>query len=438
MAEDSRPAIMAVFYDGRLAATVAEPDGALELRYEPDLVENAAGQPLLSVRLPVGPEPFDDQVTRPFLEGFLPEGDIRRRLANRYRLADNDVFGLLAEIGRDCAGALSFMPTSGGEATEEEGSVGWLDEHGLQQLIEDLPVRPLGDDADEGIRLSLAGAQDKALVVMGTDGQLGLPKGSMPSTHILKPQSALRTRSGRPRLPGLVENEAFCMRLAARVGLNVANVRLRDVAGELVLVVTRYDRQKLDDGSIRRLHQEDACQALSILPHRKYEQHGGPGVADVVELLRTFSASAARDLLEFLERLTFNFVIGNLDAHGKNTSLLHTERGIVLAPAYDLVSTMAYPHLDRRLSMAIGGQFQADQVTARHWAQQLASLGLDTVALRRRLHAVAQRIVAVVPETRAEVAAEGADHEILDAIEDQVRRASRVVEDLTSWQGKLR
>src|SRR5581483_10986283 len=214
---------------------------------------------------------------------------------------------------------------------------------------------------------------------------------------------------------------AFCMRLAKNVGLDVAETRIQDLAGERVLIVTRYDR-RVTDGLIRRIHQEDVCQALGVPPHRKYEEHGGPGMAAVIDLLRTFSVAAAHDVLEFVDRMAFNFVIGNLDGHGKNTSLLHDDAGIVLSPAYDIVCTLAYPHLDRRLAMGIGGQFQADQVTARHWAQLLSSAGLDTAALRRRLRDLAARILGQFELTRQQAAAGGFLHEVINDIEEQARR----------------
>lgn len=433
-----RPAELTVLYNGTPVATVRDLGNlAVELQFRPEIVETAAGQPVVSVRLPVRAEPYPTEQTHPFLDGLLPEGDTRRRLITRHRLADDDVFGLLAEIGRDCAGALSFVPAiEGGAPIDNAASIRWLNEDELRRLIDELPVRPLGDDPDEGVRLSLAGAQDKAPVVIDDQARVGLPQGSMASTHILKAPSTQRTRSGRPRLPGLVENEAFCMRLALNLGLDAAAVRVRQVAGEPVLVVGRFDRQRLEDGSIRRIHQEDVCQALGMAPHRKYEEHGGPGAASVIGVVRSFSAQAARDVLEFIDRMAFDFVIGNLDAHGKNTSLLHDDAGIVLSPMYDVVCTLAYPHLDRRLAMAIGGQFQADQVTARHWAQLLGEVGLDTAALRRRLVDLATRTLELFAPTRDQASAEGFDHPVIDAIENEARGKARVLASLPDWKGR--
>ena len=319
--------------------------GNAELDYREDVVLRHEGKYLLSVSLPVRKETYGGMQTRPFLEGLLPEGRLREQLCRRFRLDPSDVFGLLREIGRDCAGAISFVPAEEPPAELGGPPVDWLTEENVAELIEELPFRPLGADPPHGVRMSLAGAQNKLPVVIAA-GIIGLPRGRTPSTHILKPLSSERTGSGQPAYPGLVENEAFCLRLADVVGLPAAKTSVRSIGGSRILVVERYDRG-LHQNRTSRLHQEDLCQALGIPPAQKYEEQGGPGVKDVLGLLRRVSTDAGRDILSLLERTAFNVAIANLDAHGKNIALLYAE-GIRLAPMYDLICTAVYPRLAGR------------------------------------------------------------------------------------------
>jgi serine/threonine-protein kinase HipA len=406
-------------------------DGRGTIEYLPEVVERSSDLPLLSLSLPVRREPYSAEETNPFLSGLLPEGAVRSALARRWRLAENDVFGLLTIAGRDCAGAVAFVPEEKVTAGEGE-SVRWLDESELEHLLDELPIRPLGDEPEQGIRISLAGAQEKLVVVLGQDGRVGLPRGDTPSTHILKPGPSLRTRGGRPAFPDLVVNEAFCLTLARRCGIEAATPALRRVGTEEVLVVERFDR-RTEGGRVLRLHQEDVCQALGIDPQRKYQADGGPSAADVIRLLRTRSARAAQDVLAFIDRLVLAITIGNADAHAKNYSLLLDQGTVRLAPAYDLICTAVYPGISGTLAMAIGDQYQADQVTPRHWAQLLAECDLDTMALRRRMARLAETLTRDAGSVAQGLRDRGANREILDAIAATIQRRARPIIALPDW-----
>jgi serine/threonine-protein kinase HipA len=407
-------------------------DGRGTIEYLPEVVERSPDLPLLSLSLPVRREPYSAGETNPFLDGLLPEGAVRSALARRWRLAENDVFGLLAIAGRDCAGAVAFVPEEKVTAGEGE-SVRWLDESELEQLLDELPIRPLGDEPEQGIRISLAGAQEKLVVVIGQDGRVGLPRGDTPSTHILKPSPSLRTRGGRPAFPNLVVNEAFCLTLARRCGIEAAAPALRRVGTEEILVVERFDR-RTEGGRVLRLHQEDVCQALGIDPQRKYQADGGPSAADVIRLLRTRSARAAEDVLAFIDRLVLAITIGNADAHAKNCSLLLEHGSVRLAPAYDLICTAVYPGISGTLAMAIGDQYQADQVTPRHWTQLLAECDLDTMALRRRMARLAEALAQETGPVAKDLRDRGANGEILDAIAATIQRRTRPIIALPDWR----
>lgn len=219
----------------------------------------------ISLSLPLGRKTLSPADSRPFFEALLPEGVAREQIASQLRLATSDSYGLLAALGRDCAGALQIIEM---KRMSDQPTVEWLDKESLDRLVDDLPRRPLAiDPADDRTRLSLAGVQRKAVLVRDAGGTFGKPLNGAPSTHILKPEFA------DADFASISRNEFFCMRLARRCGLKVASVDLQTIAGRPGLVVDRYDR----DTSVtptRRLHQEDLCQALGVTPDFKYQRPG--------------------------------------------------------------------------------------------------------------------------------------------------------------------
>jgi serine/threonine-protein kinase HipA len=244
------------------------------------------------------------------------------------------------------------------------------------------------------VRLSLAGAQSK-LPVVEVEGGFALPHSSgQPTTHILKPEPE--------RFPGLVANELFCMRLAAAAGLQVAEVeRAETLSGLPYLIVTRYDRD-LTQEPVRRLHQEDLCQALGKLYIEKYQQDGGPGVADAMELTGKASSAPARDRPQLWLALVFNVLIGNCDAHGKNYSLLYDSPAPSLAPLYDLVSTAAYDELTTRLAMSIDGARDLAEVDLGAWWRLAEEVGFAPRFLDQRMAPFVDRVLGAVPELASE------------------------------------
>lgn len=341
-------------YGSQIALIERERNDRLRLSYtEEALATYDAGTPLLSLALPLTTDRYPNGVTRAFLEGLLPEGESRRKIAEDLGLVASDTFGLLAALGKDCAGALVIQtrgeprPSMTSTRTAEP-----LTDDGLANLVANLRNAPLGIDRD--VRVSLAGVQQKLLLTRMPDGRWGRPVGGTPSTHILKPEIE--------RFQNTIENEAFCMRVARRLGLAVAGVDTIIVDDRQVLVVERYDRIVDHDGTVERVHQEDFCQAFGLPPNKKYEDEGGPSLARIAGTLQEVAERAAPDTL--LRAVTLNLAIGNCDAHGKNWSLLHDRSGhIRLAPLYDLMSTRLYP-IDDTLAMYVDGVQKADRVTA--------------------------------------------------------------------------
>lgn len=388
---------------------------------EEALLAHGVGSRALSLSLPFRRETVSGLEARPYFEGLLPEGSARDRIAQVRRISSADSFALLRELGRDCAGALTIQP-AGESPASAPGAVQWLTAAELARAIEDLPLAPLGIAASGRVRLSLAGVQDKLVVsVREEDDAIGLPLDGHPSTHILKPPSMQRDRSGKIRFPGIVENEGFCMRLAAAADLPAAVVQLPVIAGERVLLIERFDRAS-DGGVTRRIHQEDACQALGVEPSHKYEEHGGPSLEAIGTLVREFSATPIPDLYALLDLVAFNALIGNCDAHGKNFSVLHLDHSAIrLAPAYDLVSTAAYPELTPHLAMKIGSAEELVDVTPDALVTAYGVAGIGPSIARRRLAALRERVDVALDGTLEEAGAEGWRTEIVERIADRVR-----------------
>jgi len=237
---------------------------------------------------------------------------------------------------------------------------------------------------EDGLRLSLAGAQSK-LPVVYRDGEIALPAPGQPTTHILKPEIA--------RFDGTTENEAFCMRLARAIGLDVADVQYRNVGNKRFLLIERYDRQAGEDGKTIRLHQEDFCQALGFTSARKYASDGGPVFRDCFALVRRVTTRPAAETLKLLDAAVFNAIIGNADAHAKNFSLLYLPDRTQLAPLYDLLSTVAYPDLSQRFAMKIGGRRTLEELYPADLEKFAKDIEIRAPFVRRRMEEIAEAVV---------------------------------------------
>jgi serine/threonine-protein kinase HipA len=271
--------------------------------YDKSWIETSAAP--LSLSIPIREEAYLNDETHAFFANLLPEQKIREVVARNVRVSKNNDFGLLEKIGGDCAGAVSVYP-EGKTLTREANRYRKLTIPELRKIVIDLPQRPLLA-GEKGIRLSLAGAQKKLPIYYGYE-EFKLSYGRAPSNYIIKP--AIED------LDGTVENEAFCMRLAREISLDVPQTFICDLEGLLVFAIARYDRKNID-GEVERLHQEDFCQAFGVPPEFKYEAEGGPGFAQCVNLVREKSSKALKDVASLLDWLIFNYLTGNSDAHGK-------------------------------------------------------------------------------------------------------------------------
>lgn len=343
----------------------------------------------ISISLPLTHGPFSatEAIAHRFFANLLPEGDARARVVRQLKLADSD-FDLLRAIGGECAGALSLLPDDKSPDARREYQA--LSDEELYVLVTSkgqIHSESVGQGG-EVPRLSLAGAQDKYAVLI-RDGIIHLPRGDAPSTHIIK--------FAVDRYRHIPAYEAVLTELARRVGLATNPIEYhrlpppRDVHD--YIIVQRYDRIVGDGGDIRRLHQEDLCQALGLGGERKYEADGGPNLATIYGLLQDVSSNPARDGQQLLVWQIFNLVAGNSDGHAKNLALLyHADGSIRLAPFYDLVCTRAVEHISTSLAFSIGGEQIPGNVRRQQWDQLAKDLGIRSKYLLELVHDVAARV----------------------------------------------
>jgi serine/threonine-protein kinase HipA len=403
------------FYGNKAGQLVQDDSGRLQFAYNADYLGSKQPWPL-SVSMPVGAAEFEDRVARPFFAGLLPEDLIRRKVAKLLGVSEKNPFSMLEVIGGECAGALSLYPEGTPPHKENPDDIQILDEKHLDEIFEHLKRRPLFAGED-GVRLSLAGAQDKFAVRLIGD-KLALMRGGAPTTHILK-----TLISDRHDVTDSVHNELFCLMLAARCGLSVPQAQMRRTPNQPYLLVERYDRRWQGNGVVR-LHQEDFCQALSIPPENKYEREGGPGISTSLDEIQKHSIEPLPDRLAFLNIVIFNYLIGNSDAHGKNFSLLYEEGKPRLAPAYDLLSTAVYPELATKMAMKIGGKYDPNEVYLRHWHRLVPDTAVARKAIEKSLADMATTALDQTTKLHAELNKENITSPVLDSILALIKKRS--------------
>ncbi len=318
---------------------------------------------ILSLSLPIQKEPFENEQCRGFFNGLLPESDHTRiAIGKKYGINPKNDFSILQVIGYDCAGAVLFFDND-----EEQISSKYLKEtyeidytpfpdDELEKFINELPQKPLATGIED-MRLSLAGAQDKTSLIV-VDGQIGIPKNNVPTSHILKPAINEFNET--------VENEFICIKSAEMLGIKVPDAKIGYANKTKYFLIKRYDREIIDN-KIKRIHQEDFCQASNIPSAYKYQAEGGVDFKRCFEILRSTSQPAVA-INQFIQLIIFNYLIGNNDAHGKNFSILHYDNGeIKFAPAYDILCSQVYPELSNKMAMKIGGHYKHDEILLRHF-----------------------------------------------------------------------
>lgn len=405
-----------IYYETR---TVGEIDVSAEgpaFVYDPAWLKTRGAFPI-SVLMPLTAPRVSPDIFLPWAANLLPEASQLRTVGLRLGAAPEDVIGILAEIGRDTAGALSIAKPG------HTGSGDWRpipDVKALQRILDELPNKPflVGDD---GVSMSLAGVQTKLGVAIDAEGRLCVPTEGAPSTHILKPDS--------DKLFGGVQNEALCLRLAKAAGLNAPEVTTGKAGNRSYLLVTRYDRVRQGD-RWRRLHQEDFCQALGKPPAAKYEsnQSGIPGPTLAQMFALTRRRMRAPDILALLDYVIFNVLACNTDAHAKNYSLLISGRGVGLAPIYDIMCAAAWSNVTRNMAQKIAGKSRGEHLKRRHWQRFAADTGLNASRTVARVEALAKTVLAKTASTAKEVAALPAgDHPLMPRFVEALETRARAI-----------
>jgi serine/threonine-protein kinase HipA len=338
------------------------------------------------------------------------------RWGAKFQVSPRNVFALISHVGEDCAGAVQFVAPDRLDAIRsgQEDKVDWLDEaevaERLKALREDHAAWRLPRDTGQ---FSLAGAQPKT-ALLWQNSKWGVPSGRIPTTHILKPPTG--------QFDGHSENEHICLMLARNLGLPTAQSRVTRFEDEIAIVIERYDRQRVGN-DIVRVHQEDICQARGMMPTQKYQNEGGPGAAEVVELLRSSSTDREADLQTFVAALGFNWIVGGTDAHAKNYSLLIGSGTIRLAPLYDVASILPYDGFDLqkiKLAMKIGGEYKLAQIGLRQWQKFAREIRIDADELIDRLTAMTKQLPDEVSAVCAGARAQGLKSILIDRLAEQL------------------
>ncbi|WP_371818816.1 type II toxin-antitoxin system HipA family toxin [Rhodomicrobium sp. Az07] len=407
---------LAVYYETRRVGTIEVGADGPSFAYDQAWLTTRGAFPV-SVLMPLSAQPVPSQIFLPWASNLLPEGAQLRAIGHTLGASPEDVIGILREIGRDTAGALS-IGQPGSTSPGDWRPIG--SPENLERIINELPRKPFlaGED---GVSMSLAGVQSKIGVAVDGEGQLCIPVDGAPSTHILKPDST--------QLYGSVQNEALCMVLARRCRLNVPVVTTGAAGARSYLLVNRYDRIE-QDGRWRRLHQEDFCQALGKPPSAKYEanQTGirGPTLADMFALTR--AAMQAPDIIRLLDQAVFNVLACNTDAHAKNYSLLLGSRGAKLAPLYDVMCADAWDGITRNLAQKIAGKNRGEHLKRRHWERFAEDCGLNPARVVGRVASLSRLVLREAASAEDAVAAMPAGgHGLLPAFREAIERRARAV-----------
>jgi serine/threonine-protein kinase HipA len=394
---------------GRVRAAKA---GRLSLDYETSWRESPQGHSL-SVSMPLAQITYLQKPVLSYLWNLLPENpNVLQRWGQQYRVSAANPFKLLANVGADVPGAAQFIPPERLEDIQsaQQPTIAWMTidelQERLQQLRADIAaVRRPGDIGN----MSLPGAQAKTAYYWDEQvNRWGVPGGRTPTTHIIKPCV--------PGFDGLVENEHLCQDIAARLGLPAANSHVLAL-DQTYIVVERYDRLPPPAGSslVQRIHQEDICQALGLMPGKKYQEDGGPGIAQIVTLIRRVSSDPDVDVDRFLQANMFNWLIGGTDAHAKNYSLLISAGDeIRLAPLYDLSSQLPYPELiEQRVAMKIGDHHEIRRVGIADWRKLARDCSIEEEHVLTMLTGMAKALPDEISAAREQALVEGLSASII-------------------------
>ncbi|MFT5440334.1 MAG: serine/threonine-protein kinase HipA [Alphaproteobacteria bacterium] len=387
----------AVWYERAKVGTLTRAtDGAIGFAYDPAWLASDTAFPVASA-LPLSKAKWQGDPVVAAFDNLLPdaEGELREKIAARVGAPGKDVFSLLSVLGRDCVGALQFLPVDE-VPSEQDMQYRVISEEEMVADLKNLAAAPLAQGEDEDFRISIAGAQEKTAYLRVAD-QWAKPRGITPTSHIFKTPMGILPGPDQIDLSDSVENELFCMTLAREIGLPAAHVDKITLPGQVVLSVERFDRVWQGD-TLKRLPQEDICQSLGYPSAMKYQKLGGPSIAQIMELLRE-SDTPIEDRETFFRAQIFFFLIGASDGHAKNFSLRLGRQGrFSLAPLYDILSIAPIVRAGRlqrkryRLAMSVDGHYGIDEIVPRHFEAEGRAAGLPRARALELLQDMTDRL----------------------------------------------
>jgi serine/threonine-protein kinase HipA len=417
---------LSVHQNNRLVGRLLkEPSGAVSFTYDESWLDWPHAWPA-SLSLPLRPTPYKGEPVIAVFDNLLPDSDaIRRRIAERVGAAGADAYSLLAAIGRDCVGAMQFTPEGEPPAITSEVSGEPVDEAAIEAILKGLARAPLGLDRDNDFRVSVPGVQEKTALLLH-DGRWLKPHGATPTTHILKTQ--IGALNG-VNLSNSVENEFYCLKLVKAFGNDVCNVEMKSFGETKALVIERFDRLWRDDGVLLRLPQEDCCQALGGPSSRKYENEGGPGIVQIMELLKgSNDPDVART--DFFKAQVLFWLMGATDGHAKNFSVrLFPGGAFKLAPFYDVLSVQPLADEGRigfnqmKLAMCVGDNrhYRVDTIHLQHFHETAKAAGLPRSLAMLVLDVVRDKADRAMAEVASTLPADF-PHALRESIEGGIRR----------------
>lgn len=405
---------------------VKEPSGAIFFRYDASWLAREGAGPI-SLSLPLREDAFRGEPVVAVFENLLPDSDqLKRRIAEKVGAQGTDAYSLLYQIGRDCVGAMQFIPEDEDAVPQTPGVQGEaVDEEGIERMLLNLARAPLGLERDQEFRISVAGAQEKTALLYFRQ-KWWKPKGTTPPTHILKPQ--IGALPNGVDLSNSVENEFYCLKLLVAFGLATAEAEIKTFGKVKALVVERFDRAWVKTKQLHRMPVEDLCQALSCPPGRKYQNEGGPGIVEILDFLKAADMPAA-DQKAFLKAQILFWLIGATDGHAKNFSVFLGLGGTFrLAPLYDVLT--AQPSADARqierkqmkLAMSVGHSrhYRIDEVQGRHFVQSTERAGLPKALAETAFGEIADAANKVLKQVEEDLPV-GFPHEIHAAVKAAIK-----------------
>jgi serine/threonine-protein kinase HipA len=407
------------------------PTGALQFNYDRAWVESKKSIPL-SQSLPLTFDTYSGDVVINYFDNLLPDNDgIRKALAQRMSLNNQEVFDLLAAIGRDCVGAVQLVPIEENYEPSLTIQAKPISNLGISKILKNLKSYPLGVKPGEDFRISIAGAQEKT-AFLKLNNKWHIPRGSTPSSHIFKIQMGMLRET--INMKRSVENEWLCLKICKAFGLPTANAEIEDFNGTRALIVERFDRE-FKGKKILRFAQEDFCQITSTPSHKKYENEGGPGIEKIMDIL-TRSDDPMRDKGFFLKSQIVFWLLAAIDGHAKNFSVFLVPGGITLTPLYDVMSAhppikkKQIPYKKAKLAMAVGTnrRYKISEIFSRHWLQTAKKTKFPTKKMEEIIEDVIKDTERVIKEVEP-MLPKNFPKEISDSIFGGIRAGAKRLSD---------